>query len=177
MNLSLEEQVAAGKFLRYEHRAARRLWKLLPPEERHVIDADVRLFTLEAARRYDPSRGARFETFLFSHLLNRTRAHVLKAWAKRRRPEGGFVELTSHPNCCAAPIAEISELRDSVSDSTRSVLDLALEGNCPSLRDAFCSRYYQMRVGGLLGVSRKQVRDAVAELRIAIPKHISMGKE
>lgn len=173
----IEDEVARGRFRGYEQRAARRLRKLLPPEEQHGAESDVRFYALEAARLFDPDQGATFTTFLFKHLLNRTRAQVLKAWAKRRRPKGGFVELVGSPPCCAAPHSEILELRRSVSKPTREVLDLALEGNGPALQDAFCSRYYLARAEVLLGVPRKQVRDAVKELRRAIPKHITTIEE
>ncbi len=171
--MSLEDRLAFGEFIHCEKRAMRRLWVMLPHEERGAIESNVRFYALEATRLYDPTRGASFETFLFAHLQNRTRAQVLKMWAKKRRPTGGFVELIDTPALSSAPSAEISELRLCVSETTRELLDLALCHNTRVLRNAFCSRYYRHRVSHLLGVPRRQVQTAVQELRRAIPKHIT----
>lgn len=171
--MRLEDRLALGEFIHYERRAMRRLWMMLPNEERGGVQSDVRFYALEAARRYDSRRGARFETFLWTHLWNRTRAQVLKAWAKRRRPAGGFVELLDPPALPSAPTVEILELRSCVSETTREVLDLALGHNTRVLRNAFCSRYYKHRVSHLLGLPRLQVQTAVQELRREIPRYIS----
>jgi hypothetical protein len=171
--MKLEDRLARGEFLQCEKRAMRRLWTMLPTEARGAIESDVRFYALEAARLYDPARGASFETFLFTHLNNRTRAQALKTWAKKRRPAFGFVEFIDCRAQQAAPSAEILELLSKVSDDTREVLDLALGHNTRALRDAFCSRYYKHRVGHLLGIPRRQVQIAVRELRREIPKHIT----
>lgn len=170
--MNLEERLARGEFRASQQRAIRRLKTLLPSEERGGIESDVSYWSLEAIRLYRPELGAAFPTFLHAHLHNRARACVLKAWAKRRRPRMGFVEFTDHA-AHDPPAAEIAELRDRVSAPTREVLDLALGSNSVTLRDAFCSRYYQHRVGQLLDVPRQQVRQAVLELQREIPKTIS----
>lgn len=171
--MKLEDRLASGEFTRCERRAIRRLWVMLPDEERGDIESDVRFYAFEATRLYDPSRGATFETFLFTHLRNRTRAQALKVWAKKRRPVGGFMEFIDSPAHPQSPSVEILELRSSVSEPTREVLDLALGYNTRVLRNAFCSRYYKHRVSDLLGVPRRQIQTAVQELRREIPKHIT----
>lgn len=173
--MKLEDRLALGEFMRCEKRAIRRLWMMLPNEERGAIESDVRLYALEATRLFDPDNenGAAFETFLFIHLRNRTRAQALKLWAKKRRPVGGFSEFIEASAPTPPPSAEILELRSSVSETTREVLDLALGHNTRVLRSAFCSRYYRHRVSHLLGVPRQQIQTAVQELRREIPKHIT----
>jgi len=172
--MTIEERVAADRFIGYEQRASRRLYMMLPHEERGGIESDVRLYALEAARLFDPTRGAKFTTFLFIHLNNRTRTQISKCWSKRRRPRGGFAELRD-VGYRQPPTSEITELRRNVSKNTLELLDVALEGNSEALREAFCSRYYKHRVGELLGLPKQQIQMAVSELRRAIPKHITMG--
>jgi DNA-directed RNA polymerase specialized sigma24 family protein len=171
--VKLEDRLALGEFIHCEKRAIRRLWMMLPREERGAEASDVRFYALEATRLFDPTRGSSFETFLFAHLHNRTRTQALKARAKKRRPSEGFVKLLDDPAQSSAPTVEILELRSCVSETTREVLDLALGHNTRILRDAFCSRYYRHRVSHILGVPRRQVQTAVQELRREIPKHIS----
>ena len=175
--MTLDDEIANNAFLGYERHAVHRLRKSLPKTESTAdLFGDVRLLALEAARKFDPSRGVKFETFLYRHLQIKGWEVVRNFWRARRAPPVvSSLTPDETPSSSSCPVfeAEVRGLFTRVSDPTRNILQMALENNTTELRSAFGLRTWRYKVGNLLGVPTDSVTAAVAELRREIPTHIS----
>lgn len=174
--MGLEDLIAANRFLGYERQAVMRLRVRLPQSEStEDLFADVRVMALDAASKFDASKGARFETFLYRHLQMKGMEMVRNYWRERRAPpEVSTITPDQTPSQdCPAAQAEFCELFTKVPDPTRNILRMCLATNTTELRSAFGLRTWRFKVGTLLGVPTDSVAAAVAELRREIPKHIS----
>lgn len=174
--MTLDDQVATGRFLNYEKHAFKRLRRSLPASETNEdLFADVRVMALEASHRFDVDRGGRFESFLYRHLQIKSMEKLRSFWRLRRRPQ---ILSTKGPDeipmeRCPSVQAEIAELLSQVSDPTRNIVRKALENNTTELRSALGMRTWRFKVGTMLEVSSSSVAAAVAELQREIPRHIS----
>lgn len=174
--MRIEDQVAAGQFSSYERHAAQRLKARLPST---VLDDEIMAFlrweSFVAAGKFDASRGARFTTFLFSHLSRVSTEYVRNYYRECRNPDREVPLRSEEILAAGSPVAsaEVSGLVANVSEPTGSILKLAMESNTSELRRAFGLRTWKHSTSEILGVSPSAMRDAVFELRAAIPNHLS----
>lgn len=85
------EEIVSGKHNGLLYQWARFLYRRMPSHDRMTLDdafSEETQYALEAAQRFDPSRGNKFITVLYRHLQLRSQSRVQYSWAHMRTPNG-----------------------------------------------------------------------------------------
>ena len=187
----LDRKVAEDSYLGYELNAARKLFPRLPVGSVDYDDllAEIRIWTLEAVRRYDPERRAKFETVLYKHLNIRSLQFFNAIWWPRNWPKNrsichfsSFEETRTAPDEKFDPTRgedrktarmEMREFIKYMSPKSRLIANMVMGIISDDLIAAFRMKDGYRTVGKLTGLRPDQVFQFVEEVRNVAPRFIS----
>lgn len=182
------EELALGCHTGIQTVAAARMIRFLPPEAQEWEEciSQINLWSVEAAIAFDPDCGAKFSTFLYSHVQMRAKNAARDAWRFYRiQHELGdrrvVLNRVSDEVLSGAPDrsddpeaqAEAAEFWQRLTDSTRDLLGrvLASEDAQACVRRSktrggpSLPRVQVDRVASILGEPEKKIADSLSEIR------------